>query len=458
MKFNSLGIVMLSLLIYLSGCTTMYSDDDKELDSLVMAFIKEHEKRLNERAKRHEKGIKILTVDEKSANQFTVTADLEKASISEVVRRIIDASDKFPQFDQVKTYGNITANFKNLPLLQAINLILESNMLVVEQQGNTIVITKNVEEDEAQLEITLENLNISTAMELLNSMYDSENFKQGIIPSSNTIYLKGTKNEISKASQFLLKVDREIPHVFIEVLIVELNTDELQKLGSKFEDLQGKYGSGINYGATENILTFSKQTTPEGGSVDLGYVVADAASILIKASVDILIATNKARLISRPYISTLSGQEAVINMTNERHVIIMQQFGSSTQPITAGVNLKITPVVLGNNKLKMTIDVEDSQFTNITLDQVSAEVKKNQAKTIMQVDDGQTIIIGGLVSNRRSWGNSGFPGLRHIPILNLFFANQTKEILEKEVMIYVTPRIWKPGMVSPLIYPDAFRR
>ena len=117
--------------------------------------------------------------------------------------------------------------------------------------------------------------------------------------------------------------------------------------------------------------------------------------------------------------------------------------------------MTITPIVLGNRKLLMKVDIVDSQFSGINLPNVVSEVKENRANTEMQVEDGQTIIIGGLISNRRAWSNSGFPGLRDIPILNLFFARRSNELVEKEVMIYVTPHIWKPGMVSPLIDPDA---
>jgi len=456
MKFNSLGIAMLSLLIYLSGCTTLSFDDDNELKSLVAALIEHDKAKKNEQSKRHEKEIKVLTVKKKSASQFIVTADLEKASISEVVSRIFKISGQSHQFDEVKTYGNITANFKNLPLLEALNLILKPNLLVAEQPGDTIVINNDVEKSEAFLEVTLENINVSTAVGLLNSIYGGDgsmtSVKHGIIPYSNTIYLKGTKNEVSKISQFLLKVDNEIPHVFIEVLVVEFETGELRKLGAKLEEWQhGKYGLGnLNYGNSSDIIGFSKLTTPEGGYAN--FLTS------FRASVNILVNSNKARLISRPYISTLSGKTANVKITNVRYILGLNAKGGIVKtPIEAGVTLKITPLVLGDNKLNMTVNVEDSQFSDINLNNVSQEVRKNQASTIMQVDNGQTIIIGGLVSNRRSWGNFGFPGLRDIPILNLFFAEQRKNIIEKEVMIYVTPHIWKPNMVSPMIAPDAFK-
>ena len=72
-------------------------------------------------------------------------------------------------------------------------------------------------------------------------------------------------------------------------------------------------------------------------------------------------------------------------------------------------------------------------------------------QTVMHVNDGQTIVVGGLMLDRRSWSISGFPFLRHIPLLNLITASQNSESNEKEVTIYITPSIWEPNYIEPLI-------
>ena len=260
MKFNLLlQVAVLMLIVYLSGCTTSPAKYDKELTNLISAYLKYDKEMKNKRAERRGRGIKTLTVD-KLASPLVVTADLEKASIPEVVRRIFEASGKRFSFDEVKTYGNITANFENLPLLEALNLILKPNLLTAEQQDDIIVVKNDVKEESStvDLEVALENIDLETAKKFMGMF--SEDLKYGTVASSNTIYLRGTKSEVSKVSQFLLKVDQEIPHVVIEVLIVEFNAGELEKLGARLEDLQnGKYGGmNLNYGETSNIIQFSK--------------------------------------------------------------------------------------------------------------------------------------------------------------------------------------------------------
>jgi len=460
MQFNwLLQVTVLTLVVHLSGCASSFSaKDDKELYELINAYGEYETKRQKKQEERLEQEIKTLEVN-KLEGLFVVTTDLEKASIPEVVDRVFNDLDAFGiryQFDNVKTFGNITTHFKNKPLLEALNLILESNWLIAEQQDNVIVIKNDATKGQEPVfqEIVLENIDVKTAEELVKSMFPStgddttSDVQQGIIFASNTIYLRGAKSRISEVSQFLVKMDRKIPHVTIEVLVVEFNSEELEELGAKLQNFQdGKYSDvNLNYKNRSNIITFSKQL------VDGGY-----SNFLTSftAVVDILISKNKARLISRPYISTLSGQTAKIDITSDRYIIVDRENGASApKSVPAGVVLTIKPVVLGKHKLRMDVNVEDSQFSSITPPNVSLETRKNVAQTIMQVEDGQTIIIGGLTSNRRASGNAGFPVLKDIPILNLFFANQSKNEREKAVMIYVTPHIvWEPGMDSRLVKP-----
>ncbi|MDM8561470.1 hypothetical protein [Candidatus Parabeggiatoa sp. HSG14] len=457
MKFNwLLQVTVVTLVIYLSGCTHFSSErDDKEMNELISAYFKYDQEMNERRKKRLAQEIEELTV-RGSGNQSVVTATLKEAFIPEVVTRLFEKLAKDPVYkefgnpvyDDVKPHGKITTHFDNMPLLDALNIILKPSLLVAEQQGNRIVIKNDPTDEESSVyqKVALSNLDLTTATGLLNSMFPAGGIQQGLLPSSNTLYLKGSKGEVSKASQFLLKMDTNIPHVVIEVFIVEFNVGELQRLGARFSEFADKKFSGsLDYGKGSNAITFNKDLSAEGGYNNF--------LTNFKAAVDILINNDKARLISRPYIATLSGQPAEINITSDRWIIVDEASGAAgTQEVQAGVLLKITPTVLAEHKLKMTVNVTDSQFSDITPPNVSVTVDKNHAKTLMQVEDGQPIIIGGLNLNRRAWGNTGFPLLRHIPIVNLFFANRSNSFREKEVMIYVTPHIWKkPGLTAPIV-------
>lgn len=452
------GVVFISLFLF-AGCSTILPvKEDKELESLVSAFIKHNTKMEKKWAERRGRGINTLMV-ERSGEDFVISADLEDASVSEIVRRVFKESGQSYLFDQVRLHGTITARFDKLPLLEALNLILKPILLSAEQADGMVIIKSNAKEEASEdakihTEIALTNLDLKSAARLLNGLYpkspdtDTREVEFGPLSASNTMYLRGSEAAVSKAIQLLMKADSDVKHIAIEVLVVEYSSGALEELSAKLKGLQdGKYaGVSLDYRAVNNpekdIISFSK--------TQISHLTNFSAAI------NFLMSDNKARLISRPYISTLSGKEAEINISSDRYVIVDDAEGTtSTQSITAGVILTITPTVMANGRLRVEVSVEDSQFSAVNVSNVSTEVRKNSARTVMQVEDGQTIIIGGLVLNRAAWSNTGFPFLRRIPILNLLFADRSRDLDEKEVSIYVTPHIWKPNMLSPIIEPDA---
>ncbi|MDM8550588.1 type II and III secretion system protein [Desulfobacterales bacterium HSG2] len=452
-------VIFISLFIF-AGCSAISPvKEDKELESLVLALIKNKAEMEKKRAERRGKGIKTLMV-EKSGEDFAISADLENASVSEVVQRVFKESGQSYLFDQIRLHGTMTARFDKLPLLEALNLILKPILLIAERTDDIVVIKSDADKNQppdakVHAEIALANLDLKMAARLLDGLYpkdimgtNTREVEFGPVSASNTMYLGGRKDAVSKAAQLLMKADSEVRHIAIEVLVVEYSSGALEELGAKLNELKdGKYGGTLDYGSatvndpSKDIISFSK--TPFDPTT-------------FTAAINFLMSDNKARLISRPYISTLSGKEAEINISSDRYVIVDEGEGAtSTQSITAGVILKITPIVMADGRLRMEVSVEDSQFSAVNVSNVSTEVRKNSAKTVMQVEDGQTIIVGGLVLNRTAWSNTGFPFLRRIPILNLLFADRGRELEEKEVSIYVTPHIWKPNMLSPIIAPDA---
>ncbi len=448
-----ISILLLSLIPL--GCASKFSaKKDAELDALISAFVEYNKDMEKKRAERVGKGIKRLTVEKRGKNAF-VSADLENAVIQEVVNRLFQKSGKSYLFDDVAPHGTVTTRFDHLPLLKALNLILEPILLSAEADGDMIVIGSGVDEDAAEgahiyEEISLRNLGMDDAKALLNGLYPVSQMTSarvldfGHAPGSTTIYLKGPENEVSEALRVLMKMDAEVRHVVIEVLVVEFDAGTLDELGANIQNLQtGKYTDiNLMYGATG--ISFTKPAPP------LDHLTS------FTGIVEMMISNHEARLISRPYLATLSGKRAEISITSDRYVIVDEGNNSTaTQPIEAGVKLEIKPTVLPGGNLRMELLVEDSQFSAVTLANVSSEVNKNGAETVMHVEDGQTIMIGGLILDRRAWGNTGFPFLRNIPILNLLFAKQSEEVHKKEVAIYVTPHIWEPHMKTPLINPDA---
>ncbi|MBF0275078.1 MAG: type II and III secretion system protein [Nitrospinae bacterium] len=245
-----------------------------------------------------------------------------------------------------------------------------------------------------------------------------------------------------------MQIDLEPDQIVIEALVVEFSRDALDQLTSQLQNAATGELSNINtnFGSTvNNALTFTRTS-------------GLTSTYSFTAIINLLASKDKARILSRPYLSTISGKTSSINISSDRYVVVQQaQQGASvttTDPVSSGILMSITPFVRDDGRVRVDVDVEDSSFVP-TVGNVAVEVDKKKATTSMLVDDGQSIIIGGLTSKSIAESNAGIPWLRHIPGLNLLFSSQQETMGEREVMIYITPRVWKPNLVIPLDEKDA---
>ena len=118
--------------------------------------------------------------------------------------------------------------------------------------------------------------------------------------------------------------------------------------------------------------------------------------------------------------------------------------------------LKATPAVMGGERIRMDISVEESNFLPTgSGGETLVQVDRNTTSTSLDVSSGQTIVIGGLNLRRLLESSGGLPWLRDVPILNMLTANRIGLEQERELVIYMTPRIWVPSMRTGLDAEDA---
>ena len=462
MRFSLYISIIIILSLCFTGCSVKPSylkGDDKELKALIKAYKDANLQLLKNKEKNLRKIIKKLIV-EKTPEGYVVSVDLDQASTLEVIKQIIYEADKPFLFDGVDISNNISASFEKLPFLGALNILLETSLLTAKLQNEIVIISSKIDETlpstaPIQSEVKIRSLDMETVSKLLGGLYPANpqtnlrvmNFST--ILNTNTVYLNGPKIEVLKSIKLLKKADSQIKHIMIEVVLVEYDSTDLQKLDANVKGFANNELSNVNLNfgsfATENV----EFTRVSGANNPRQFT----------ALLDVLVSEEKARLISRPFISTLSGKQAKVHIANDRYVITeTAQSGATITapiPITSGIIMQITPTLFGNVEIRMDIYVEDSQFTESAAN-VSVEVDKNSATTVMQVADGQTIIIGGLVLNRRSWKNAGFPLMRYVPFLNILFAKQTSEVVNNEVAMYITPHIVDETMTLPFLKQDSF--
>lgn len=478
------GVLGLALLFLLTGCQKpLYRTED--LTALLEAYRKQ-ETQIRERQRRAaEQGIRRLEI-RKTPEGHLVSVDLDRAALAPVIRQILDQGQvPFLLLDDVSLGGEVTARFENLALVQAVNFLLRGQGLSATLERGILIIREGEEERQADDKSTSpgstggEGSNKEAAARPAETRTVSLRYMEGDVglkflkdlfpggdsgsavsvsrqPYTNTLSLMGPARQVAKAASRLRRMDTEPSHVFIEALVIEFDSDALKEIGVQLQNLTTQVGPGDlkNVAAAFGVLgvpdiTFTYLRTPQH------------AQTTITGIINLMVSSDRARIVSRPYLSTVSSREARIDISMERYVVTQSVSGGttvmSTQPVQAGIRLSVTPMVLKDRRVQLSLSVEDSQFVDAVIPNVAVVKDKNSASTTMLVESEQTVIIGGLVLDRRSEQNSGLPYLRNIPGLNFFTAQQGTSVQKQEVMIFITPHVWTPGMTPPLAEPNAFK-
>ena len=119
--------------------------------------------------------------------------------------------------------------------------------------------------------------------------------------------------------------------------------------------------------------------------------------------------------------------------------VIDDEGESSTQLVETGIKLTVTPHVSGDNRILLDLHPENNSYDYDTKGEVV--ISTQEAKTKVVVADGETVVIGGLTRNENQESESGIPFLKDIPILGNLFKYSRKQVIKKDLVIFVTPRI-----------------
>ncbi|MBI1181602.1 MAG: hypothetical protein GC201_13705 [Alphaproteobacteria bacterium] len=462
------------------GCATQIpsKQHERDVNELVAAFRAET-KAVKEREEvKENEEVKRLSVTRETVGgktRFLVSADLTDALLTDVVERLLKETQVSYNMSGTRLSGTVTARFTDLDLAAALNEMLNPQGLSVVWRNNILVFRYGVPvsdgtaagdgasaasaatpaSDDAgegkggsvESEVDLKYVTAKDGLALLQGLYpEGKGVTYGALPNLNAIYLSGTRQAVSEARTALLRADREVPHVFIEMLVVDLDTIATKKLGAKLTE--GSKGDFSNI----NIL-------PGSTEGNIGFTLIDGlkSATQLTLMVDLLATEDNAEILSRPYIATRSDQPASIEIVTDQYVAVQKSVeGASvttTDGISAGVILNVTPVVLADGMIRLDLSVEASTFSPALAGSLVTK-ERNKATTTVSVPSGQTVVIGGLNFSRRATSQAGIPGLRNIPGVNLAAQNETSGRIGRELVVYLTPRIWNPQMETPLIRPD----
>jgi len=362
-----------------------------------------------------ERKVKYKVVAEERSNSIIVYGDEE---ILKLAQKIIAQLDKPPKREEKKFYI--------IPLKYA---------------------------SAEKLEKTLKKLNISRVLKNKKS----EVFSIGADPTTNSLIFFGSAEDFERLKKLIEKLDVKRKQVLLVATILEVSWDKFKDLGVHWQAL-GNYG-GIAFGGSSlsdvfnlihqgNLVMGAFSTGTQ--TITLGETELLFPDLLFLFS--LLEQGSSFQILSNPKILTLDNQKAEIKVGESVPYTTGITYQTNTLPTVSfdyrdvGLDLTITPHICGNNvRLEIHQTLQDVtqiyRATQGTIDFVAPSTSKREISSQIVVANGQTVILGGLISRKRKTQNSKVPFLSSIPGLGYLFKNTHEENQKTTLFVFLTPYI-----------------
>ncbi|WP_321314848.1 type II secretion system secretin GspD [Halarcobacter sp.] len=262
---------------------------------------------------------------------------------------------------------------------------------------------------------------------------------------TNSIVLMGPSDEVDYIKDILDKLDKEKPQVYVEAKIIELNDNLLNEIGIQYGILGGSSGS-------DGLATFASSLN--GGSAlsftpgDIGLEIPDITEgLALGASISLLNQDGALDIVSEPSILAINNKESSIYVGETISIKTSQTTtdGGNTnenyQREDVGLTLKVKPRVSNDNKVTLEINtiLEDVKTTETSSG--NADTSKKEVETTAIVNNGESVIIGGLIQDKEESTENKVPLLGDIPLLGELFKHDKTNYSKKNLVIIVTPYI-----------------
>ena len=388
--------------------------------------------------------------------------------------------------------GNLTLRLQNVPWDQALDIVLRTKGLDKRRQDNVIIIGPTEElatREKAELAAHKEVQELSpTHTEFMQVNYakvsdlakliKSTNAKESMLSQrgslsvderTNTLLVQDTSDKLADIRRLVQTLDVPVKQVLIEARIVIVSDTFERDLGARFGvssaqkngpgGLLAVTGNGIganqivNGGlgslpatTLDNRYQVNTPAANTNGSIGISLL---GGSYIVDLELSAAQNEGKSEVISSPRVITANQKTATIMQGVE---IPFQESASSgattTQFKDAVLKLKVTPLITPDNRVILDLDVSDDsvgqQVTSATGGSVPS-IDTRQIITQVLVNDGQTVVLGGILDTTRSRAANKVPFLADIPILGYFFRSTIDINNKTELLIFITPKILREG-------------
>lgn len=301
-----------------------------------------------------------------------------------------------------------------------------------------------------------------------------------VVNRTNSLLVRDTPQDIDNIKKLIAKIDKPVPQVLIEARIVQITTSAAHSLGVNWGGTYTSNGAGgvVNLSGTGATGTTETQggsypisgssggssTTGTGFTVpalanlaasnagtalasatpaSLGFALGTAAgNRILNLQLQALQVDNRAKIISSPKVLTEDNEKAVISQGQE--IPYQQSTSSGATSVSfkkAELSLDVTPHISPNGKITLDVTAQNNQPNYADALPSGIPIQTQEVKTKLLVNDGQTVVIGGIYTDTTNHNQTGIPLLKDIPLLGWLFKSNVDSVAKTELLVFITPKV-----------------
>ena len=437
-------------------------------------------------------------------NGRPVTFNFQDVPVRTVLQLIAEESNlNIVASDTVQ--GNVTLRLVNVPWDQALDIVLRAKGLDKRRDGNVVWVAPQpelakFEQDKEDARIAIENredlitdyvqVNYHSASAIFKALTEAKGVGSGgggggsgsnqnengflsqrgrlvADERTNTLMISDIPKKVAQMRELIAVIDRPVDQVIIEGRIVIATDTFARDLGARFGISGRRTGDrtqiiGGNIGDNVNVGNGDDRVLPRDMNVNLpasGFIDNTAASIaytLLGRNFDLdlelsaLQEEGRGEVISNPRLVTTNQREAVIKQGREVGYLTVTGSGTGTNSVPtvqfkeALLELKVLPTITDDNRVFLNLNVKKDevvQFVDLGIYGSVPELARREINTAVLIEDGQTVVIGGVYEFSDRASVAKVPFLGDIPFLGNLFKKKGRSKEKAELLIFVTPKV-----------------
>ncbi|QDX28706.1 DNA uptake porin HofQ [Dickeya poaceiphila] len=389
------------------------------------------------------------------------------------VQRVLQALADHQQLNLVVApgvAGNISLNLQQVPWQQALDIILRMGQLTIERQGGVMMVYPDtyVKDQQRQqeelatrqrLQLPLQNLSVTLQYAEATDVVANLQSQRGTLLTergsvtvdkrTNTLLVRDVSAALEQLRPWIEELDKPLAQVQLAAHIVTISSEHLKALGVNWG-----LGEATTAGQALQMNNFSVSLPVESPAVNAGFHLAKLNGRLLDLELMALEQENEVEIIASPRLFTAHQQTASIKQGTEIPYQVSSGASGSTsiEFKEAVLGMEVTPRILHGGQITLNLLISQNMPGRAIKQGEGSEIlaiDKQEIQTQVTVQDGETIVLGGIFQQQKNQGERQVPGLGALPGIGQWFRSSNRQHTRRELVIFITPTLIQAAKRAP---------